>query len=429
MAIDRTEVAVSEASDSSTEVSKRSKSFRELMGNYFKEGQLLTTSDEDQRPPPPPNSLWVYKKFIYDRPRLAGIFIPAVFFWIIWISVMAPQNLWYLFKDNYYVTIVMIFGSMLAGATSEGGAAVAFPVLTLAFSVTPVVARDFGLMIQTAGMSAASFTILYQNIQLEWRALWFVTLGGVPGVCIGLGWIAPQLPPPVTKIAFVSVWLAFAAALLMLNLNIGRQVLFSIPSPKLWKNCVLLFAGFIGGIFSSISGSGIDICSFAVLTLLFRVTEKVATPTSVVLMAINTSVGFFFKNFWLGGMEQQSWEFVAVAVPVVVVGAPMGAFLGSYCHRQVLAAFVYITDTVQYIGAMVIVLPKVPSPALYGGVSAASVVVGWGFFYVLTHLGKKLLDKEIAAGAVQDNREIDNGHKVVDAAKAVVSSAETVQSV
>ena len=34
-----------------------------------------------------------------------------------------------------------------------------------------------------------------------------------------------------------------------------------------------------------------DICSFSVLTLLFRVSEKVATPTSIVLMAINASVG------------------------------------------------------------------------------------------------------------------------------------------
>ena len=45
------------------------------------------------------------------------------------------------------------------------------------------------------------------------------------------------------------------------------------------------------GIFSAVAGSGVDICSFSVLTLLFRVSEKVATPTSIVLMAINASVG------------------------------------------------------------------------------------------------------------------------------------------
>jgi hypothetical protein len=40
---------------------------------------------------------------------------------------------------------------MLIGMTSEGGGAVAFPVMTLALSISPAVARDFSLMIQSCG--------------------------------------------------------------------------------------------------------------------------------------------------------------------------------------------------------------------------------------------------------------------------------------
>ena len=74
-----------------------------------------------------------------------------------------------------------------------------------------------------------------------------------------------------------------------------------------WQAVVLTCMGFLGGlasnsvnfwqiifvpgVFTSLAGSGVDICSFSVLTLLFRVSEKVATPTSIVLMAINASVG------------------------------------------------------------------------------------------------------------------------------------------
>ena len=42
----------------------------------------------------------------------------------------------------------MIFGATVAGMTSEGGGAVAFPVMTLALGIAPSVARDFSLMIQ-----------------------------------------------------------------------------------------------------------------------------------------------------------------------------------------------------------------------------------------------------------------------------------------
>ena len=38
--------------------------------------------------------------------------------------------------------------------TSEGGGAVAFPVMTLALGIPPAVARDFSLMIQSCGMTA-----------------------------------------------------------------------------------------------------------------------------------------------------------------------------------------------------------------------------------------------------------------------------------
>ena len=42
--------------------------------------------------------------------------------------------------------------------TSEGGGAVAFPVMTLALGIKPSVARDFSLMIQSCGQCPPLFT-------------------------------------------------------------------------------------------------------------------------------------------------------------------------------------------------------------------------------------------------------------------------------
>jgi len=49
------------------------------------------------------------------------------------------------------MSITMVIGSMVAGATSEGGGAVAFPVMTLALKIKPSIARDFSLMTQSCG--------------------------------------------------------------------------------------------------------------------------------------------------------------------------------------------------------------------------------------------------------------------------------------
>ena len=134
--------------------------------------------------------------------------------------------------------------------------------------------------------------------------------------------------------------------------------------------------GFLGGIFSAVSGSGVDICSFSVLSLLFRVSEKVSTPTSIVLMAINTCVGefiaarpvtflchssillsgFYWRQFMtVGGAEEEAWGYLIVCVPIVVVFAPLGSIISSHFHRQVLAAFVYLTDTAALITGLVVV--------------------------------------------------------------------------
>ena len=75
------------------------------------------------------------------------------------------------------MSITMIFGAMVAGMTSEGGGAVAFPVMTLALHISPAVARDFSLGIQSCGMSAAAFTIFWMKLKLEKHSLLFCSIG------------------------------------------------------------------------------------------------------------------------------------------------------------------------------------------------------------------------------------------------------------
>ena len=46
------------------------------------------------------------------------------------------------------------------------------------------------------------------------------------------------------------------------------------------------------------------------------------------------------------GAEEDAWSFLAVCVPIVVFFAPFGSFLASHFHRQVLAALIYILDSI-----------------------------------------------------------------------------------
>jgi hypothetical protein len=49
-----------------------------------------------------------------------------------------------------------------------------------------------------------------------------------------------------------------------------RVTYYTIQNFGVWEGLILVMTGFTGGIFTAIAGSGVDICSFSVLSLLFR---------------------------------------------------------------------------------------------------------------------------------------------------------------
>merc|ERR1711998_225214 len=396
------------------------------------------TAPVPESPEPKPDRNWCRRYFCLEQQGFEGVspeaaaaqrkrkiislVIPAVVAWLVWWpwAISGDKFYYYTDEDNgsannvprYYLSITMIFGSMIAGLTSEGGAAAAFP-------------------------------IVYQSIKVEWYSIVYVTIAGVAGIIVSLEEIDPLLDPPFKKMYFVCIWGVFALSLFLLNKFRTRKRYIDIPdweggqlvpipgvpaafNPLNWKAALLMCFGFLGGIFSGVAGSGIDICSFACLTLIFRVNERTATPTSVILMAINTSVGFMYREFGMGGVQDHAWGFWAVCIPIVVVGAPMGAMLSSHLHRLTLAGILYAVDFAQFVGALVVVKPwkhkrdggKTDKPFNLCATSLAIMFGGAGIFGLMAWSGLKLSDhiaeKEEAAlkaAAIENGTALEEGKK------------------
>ncbi len=69
-----------------------------------------------------------------------------------------------------------------------------------------------------------------------------------------------------------------------------------------------------------------------------------------------------------------------------VVGAPLGALIGSYFHRLVLATCIYITDTAQLIGALVVVEPwtsKNTDTPLHLMLTSGGILLSGAIFFCL----------------------------------------------
>lgn len=254
--------------------------------------------------------------------------------WIMWYALGTSGRIAGML-ENWGVSVTMLFGSFIAGATSEGGGAVAFPVFTKLLDIPPMDAKIFSLAIQSVGMSSASLVILVMGVPVEWRTIRWASAGGVIGIIAG-SWLAGLLPPALIKMSFTMLVSSFALVLIIMKTNRGLDRNRRLIRFGWFERAVLMVVGSCGGVMSGLVGNGIDIITFSVLVLLFKVCEKVATPTSVILMAINSLVGFFV-HWKVGAFTPQIQAYWLAAVPVVVVGAPLGAMVCARMRQSTIA--------------------------------------------------------------------------------------------
>lgn len=285
--------------------------------------------------------------------------------------------------SNLFISFTMMLGSFIAGASSEGGGAVAFPVMTLIYKIQPSVARDFSLMVQSFGMLSAALCILVFNISVLGKVIIISSAGGLIGMILGLELLIGVIPAVYVKLLFTSLWASFALVIVMSKmLGEAQDRLIFTPSSVF----LLFFTGLMGGLISSLTGSGIDILVFSLLILYFRVNLKIATPTSVILMGINSVVGFFYKShFIVGGMSGEAREYLLNCIPIVIIGAPLGTLFITKRTKEFVAKFLVISLIIQYLASLVI-LPMNKTLFLF---SFIVLTGGLLLFYSLNRIGEK----------------------------------------
>lgn len=271
--------------------------------------------------------------------RNKSLLYPAllVIIYTFWLVYMTASQSWSLFQGYWPASVTMVMGSFVAGITAEGGGAVAFPVFTKVLHSAAGDARTFSLMIQSFGMGMAAIYIMTRGIKILPNVIAYVSFGGIFGHVIGLFWL--PLPAPYPKVLFTLITTVFGVVLV-----VSRWGLHWTPRPDLprWTSAhrvIFTVLGVLGGLFAANVGSGIDVLTFIVLTLMFGVNEKISTPTTVVIMAINSIIGFILHGLVAQDIAPDVWNYWLVALPIVIVGGPLGAFIGSIVSRDSVIIF------------------------------------------------------------------------------------------
>jgi uncharacterized membrane protein YfcA len=303
-------------------------------------------------------------------------------FYVAWLVLAFGFGYWEQLKTHWPMSVVMIFGSVVAGSTPMGGGTVAFPVLVLVFGQPPTLGRNFGLAIQALGMTSAMIFILCRGTPIQLGILIWSSVGAAAGLLVGTFWIAPLLTTTVIKLLFSCLWMSFA----ILTLAKNREFCSLNTIPKIDKGLAMklgLAVGVAGGITTALIGVGIEMLLYTTLVLLFRTDLKVAVPTAVSAMAIASVMGTAL-HIAIGDIAPAVFHTWMACGPIVVFGAPFGAFLVSVIPRVRTLYFVSALCVVQFVWTLQQVAPGPKEWALVGcGLSVA--VIG---FYWLYRVGK-----------------------------------------
>ncbi len=336
------------------------------MSLILKKEQQLNNSIVPLVSSKPKSLLWVY---------------PAVLVvcYMVWVLYMTMSSQWGLFLDYWAASVTMILGSFVAGSTAAGGGAVAFPVFTKVLNLTSQDACVFSLMIQSFGMGMAALFILTRRIPLLPKVILYTSLGGVIGQVLGTFWLI--IPGAYPKILFTFVITVFGVVLYISTYILKWRPLTKMPEWNVWRKWAFFSVGIVGGVFAAQVGSGIDTLAFVVLTLAFGIDEKISVPSSVIIMAINAWVGFFLHGVVLDDIGPM-WEYWLVAVEVVILGAPLGAFVVMKINRHAVINFLLVLISIELVTTLVLIPIRTPMQI---GVTLGAVIFFGLFFWLLLH--------------------------------------------
>lgn len=237
---------------------------------------------------------------------------------------------------NFFIAPIMALGSFVAGSTFLGGGAVAFPAMTKLLSATPEAAKQFSLLIQSVGMTSASIVIILCRSNIPWRVFFYYMPGVFCGFLGAYFYLNNAISSDDIKVGFTLFILCFYSVFVSMRrgkkchneLNIHNK---EIP--------LLLAAGMLGGAISGLIGSGADLVLFCILSMYFRIDFKTATLLSVMAMAGTALIG----SASIGTLQDfDPWviELWIIAAPVVIFGAPIGAWLCMTISAKKLFIFV-----------------------------------------------------------------------------------------
>lgn len=199
-----------------------------------------------------------------------------------------------------YGYIASLLMGITLGLMGGGGSILTVPIMVYLFALAPIQASTYSLFI--VGISALFGSFAYwRRKQIAFRAGLQFALPSILGVFVARSFIVPHLPEVILEYSFIRlskdllIMLAFsvlmiAASVCMIRGTVKQPLAAetSTSSSLVWA----VFQGFLVGLTVGFVGAGGGFLIVPALIFLSKLSMRVAVGTSLLLIAIQSLVGF-----------------------------------------------------------------------------------------------------------------------------------------
>ena len=231
---------------------------------------------------------------------------------------------------------------LVLGLLGGGGALLSIPVLVYLFHIEPQVATSYSLILIAVSASSGAYQNIRKNL-IDYDAALYYGVPSVISVFVVRRWIIPNLPKvlftvgnyTVDKNLFILTVLAFvmlAAAYKMITSknDKGEEKEYEVDHLRLAFFAVLI------GAFLGLVGAGGGFLMVPALMYFANVHTKKAIGTSLLLVSINSFIGFTGD---LSSHVQIDWPFFFSFLLCSITGVLIGHYLATYINNNKLKRY------------------------------------------------------------------------------------------
>ena len=228
--------------------------------------------------------------------------------------------------------IASLFIGISLGLIGGGGSILTVPVLVYLFAISPTIAISYSLFI-VGFTSLAGAVNYYRKGLVNFKTVLLFGSSSITTVFIARKFIIPFLPNvffklgsfEVTHSLFVMVVFAILMVAASVSMIRSRKIVAEKQTKE--KPWMLVIYGVLIGLVTGFLGAGGGFLLIPALVILMKLPMKEAIGTSLLIIALNSLIGFLGDI----GRHAIDWGFITIVSAIAIAGI----FIGGYFNQKV----------------------------------------------------------------------------------------------